>query len=85
MSAGVLRPKLSPFFFIKIGGGIVIGTCLLIDEDQYNTYTKLLLKYYLAEGVTNSHKIFLASADESPDKILTVSCLFIYIQILYKK
>ncbi|XP_067937728.1 elongator complex protein 4-like [Watersipora subatra] len=53
-----------------IGGGIAVGSCILIDEDRYNTYTSLLLKYYIAEGITNKHKIFLASANQPPSQIL---------------
>jgi len=45
---------------------------LLIDEDKYNTYASLFLKYYLAEAVTSKHKILLASADKRPSLILQV-------------
>ncbi|KFM82625.1 Elongator complex protein 4, partial [Stegodyphus mimosarum] len=53
-----------------IGGGLAIGTICLIEEDQYNTYSNLLLKYFLAEGIVNQHSVLLAGGDESPQKIL---------------
>ncbi|XP_023218826.1 elongator complex protein 4-like [Centruroides sculpturatus] len=53
-----------------LGGGLTVGTILLIEEDKYGRYAKLLMKHFLAEGVTNNHSILLASGDESPKKIL---------------
>ncbi|XP_023218840.1 elongator complex protein 4-like [Centruroides sculpturatus] len=43
---------------------------LIKEEDKYGRYAKLLMKHFLAEGVTNNHSILLASGDESPKKIL---------------
>lgn len=54
------------------GGGIAVGSCLLVDEDRFNTYTSLVMKYYIAEGVTNNHKLFIASANQPPADILQV-------------
>ncbi|XP_075423447.1 elongator complex protein 4 isoform X2 [Ascaphus truei] len=53
-----------------LGGGLAIGTLLLIEEDTYSTYSHLLLKYFLAEGVVNGHEVFVASANEDPTDIL---------------
>ncbi|XP_067142218.1 elongator complex protein 4 [Centruroides vittatus] len=56
-----------------LGGGLTVGTILLIEEDKYGRYAKLLMKHFLAEGVTNNHSILLASGDESPKNILESS------------
>ncbi|XP_071974682.1 elongator complex protein 4 isoform X4 [Engystomops pustulosus] len=40
------------------------------EEDTYSTYSNLLLKYFLAEGVVNRHEVFIASASDNPQKIL---------------
>ncbi|XP_040265450.1 elongator complex protein 4 isoform X2 [Bufo bufo] len=53
-----------------LGGGLAVGTLLLIEEDTYSTYSNLLLKYFLAEGIICGHEVFVASASDSPHKIL---------------
>ncbi|XP_029438993.1 elongator complex protein 4 isoform X2 [Rhinatrema bivittatum] len=53
-----------------IGGGLAVGTLLLIEEDKYNKYSHLLLKYFLAEGVVCGHDLFVASAEEDPNDIV---------------
>ncbi|XP_073514183.1 elongator complex protein 4 isoform X1 [Phyllobates terribilis] len=53
-----------------LGGGLAVGTLLLIEEDTYSTYSNLLLKYFLAEGVISGHEVFIASASDVPCKII---------------
>lgn len=53
-----------------IGGGLPVGTILLIEQDKYDVYSKLFLKYYLAEGVMNNHMLMLASLDRPPKVIM---------------
>ncbi|XP_042641287.1 elongator complex protein 4 [Tyto alba] len=53
-----------------LGGGIAVGTLLLIEEDKYSLYSNLLFKYFLSEGVVCGHDLFVASAKEHPDNIL---------------
>ncbi|XP_051820723.1 elongator complex protein 4 [Antechinus flavipes] len=53
-----------------LGGGLAVGTLLLIEEDKYNIYSNLLFKYFLAEGIVCGHTLLLASAKEDPDDIL---------------
>ncbi|XP_064423303.1 elongator complex protein 4 isoform X2 [Latimeria chalumnae] len=53
-----------------IGGGLAVGTLLLIEEDQYDGYSHVLFKYFLAEGAVCGHSIFVASAREHPGDIL---------------
>ncbi|NWU97003.1 ELP4 protein, partial [Upupa epops] len=53
-----------------IGGGVAVGTLLLIEEDRYGLYSSLLFKYFLAEGVVCGHNLFVASAKVHPDYIL---------------
>ncbi|XP_063112801.1 elongator complex protein 4 isoform X8 [Cavia porcellus] len=49
-----------------LGGGLAVGTVLLIEEDKYNVYSPLLFKSFLAEGVVNGHTLLVASAKEHP-------------------
>uniref|UniRef100_A0A8C5S000 Elongator complex protein 4 n=1 Tax=Laticauda laticaudata TaxID=8630 RepID=A0A8C5S000_LATLA len=53
-----------------LGGGLAIGTILLIEEDVYGVYSNLLFKNFLAEGVVCGHNLFIASDKEEPGIIL---------------
>ncbi|XP_072448693.1 elongator complex protein 4 isoform X2 [Chiloscyllium punctatum] len=53
-----------------IGGGLAVGTLLLIEEDSYESYSRMLLKYFLAEGIVSGHSLFIASAKDHPEEIL---------------
>uniref|UniRef100_A0A8V0Z3X3 Elongator complex protein 4 n=1 Tax=Gallus gallus TaxID=9031 RepID=A0A8V0Z3X3_CHICK len=52
------------------GGGLAVGTLLLIEEDKYGVYSSLLFKYFLAEGVVCGHDLFVASAQDPPANII---------------
>lgn len=47
-----------------------MGSILLIEEDKYCNYSRVLSKYYLAEGVQRRHGIFLAALDEDPKQLI---------------
>uniref|UniRef100_UPI00398F4833 elongator complex protein 4 isoform X2 n=1 Tax=Pristiophorus japonicus TaxID=55135 RepID=UPI00398F4833 len=53
-----------------IGGGLAVGTLLLVEEDRYESYSRMLLKYFVAEGAVCGHSLFLASARDHPEEIL---------------
>nr|XP_045013069.1 elongator complex protein 4 isoform X2 [Jaculus jaculus] len=53
-----------------LGGGLAVGTVLLIEEDKHNIYSPLLFKYFLAEGIVSGHTLLIASANENPAEIL---------------
>jgi len=53
-----------------LGGGLPIGTLLLVEEDYRGSYAKLILKYFLAEGVYHRHGIHLSSLTQDPDSII---------------
>merc|ERR1712227_569383 len=54
-----------------LGGGVAVGTVILLEEDKYGSYSRLMLKYFCAESVMCGHKLLLASADENAKKILS--------------
>ncbi|KAH3890406.1 elongator complex protein 4-like [Dreissena polymorpha] len=54
-----------------LGGGLAVGTVLLIEEDVFGNYSRLMLKYFCAEAVMTGHSMLLASADLSPDQLLS--------------
>ncbi|KAK4306235.1 hypothetical protein Pmani_021934 [Petrolisthes manimaculis] len=53
-----------------LGGGLPVGSILLLEQDRHDVYSKLFLKYYLAEGVMNKHMLCLGSLDVSPQQIM---------------
>lgn len=54
-----------------IGGGLPIGSILLIEEDTYGNYANIMLKYFIAEGIVVSHDSFIASRDTKPLQFLS--------------
>ncbi|KAL3841951.1 hypothetical protein ACJMK2_020028 [Sinanodonta woodiana] len=53
-----------------IGGGLAVGTVLLIEEDVFGGYGRLMLKYFCAEAVMTGQALFLGSMDNMPSQIL---------------
>ncbi|CDS09138.1 hypothetical protein LRAMOSA10498 [Lichtheimia ramosa] len=53
-----------------LGGGLPVGTVLLIKEDRATTYAQLLLKYFMAQGIASGHQCALASLDEDANELL---------------
>jgi elongator complex protein 4 len=54
-----------------LGGGLPIGTVLLVHEDSMTEYGHLISKYFIAEGIANgSHSVLVASADRDPQSTL---------------
>ena len=43
------------------------------EEDVYGSYSRLLMKYFLSEGVMCGHTLLLASANERTEDILKVN------------
>ncbi|XP_063233195.1 elongator complex protein 4 [Bacillus rossius redtenbacheri] len=54
-----------------VGGGLPVGTITLIEEDKYGHYARLLVKYFLAEGIVCGHSLLVASQDVSPQKLVS--------------
>ncbi|CAK1578245.1 unnamed protein product [Parnassius mnemosyne] len=53
-----------------IGGGLPTGALFAIEEDVLGSYSRVLTKYFLAEGIICKHALFIASADEDPCEIV---------------
>ncbi|XP_015522053.1 elongator complex protein 4 isoform X1 [Neodiprion lecontei] len=53
-----------------IGGGLPVGTIILIEEDTYGSYGRIILKYFMAEGVVSSHQLLVASQDLKPTQLV---------------
>ena len=49
-----------------LGGGLAVGTVLLVEEDTHACYANTLLKCFLAEGVASRHSLFLGTAARDP-------------------
>lgn len=44
-----------------MGSGIPVGSMLLIEEDVFNSFSQLVLKYFFSEGIAYKHQIYFAS------------------------
>ncbi|KAK3808450.1 MAG: PAXNEB protein-domain-containing protein [Benniella sp.] len=53
-----------------LGGGLPVGTILLIQEDRQTSYGQLLLKYFFRQGIVAGDKCVVVSGDESPEAIV---------------
>jgi len=53
-----------------LGGGIPIGSVLLIEEDLNNRFSKLMLKYFLAEGVACKHGVCVVNEVSTNENLL---------------
>ncbi|KAI8805438.1 Elongator complex protein 4 [Cladochytrium replicatum] len=61
-----------------LGGGLPLGNVLLIKEDRITGYSSLLLKYFIAQGITldglpnthGGHHMLVASSDNDPNELL---------------
>ncbi|XP_053688069.1 elongator complex protein 4 [Sabethes cyaneus] len=60
------NPSLDHIF----GGGFPIGSVIAIEEDKYVNYSRVLAKYFLAEGLANNHSTFVASLEEDPAELI---------------
>jgi len=49
-----------------VGGGHAVGTIVLVEEDRNTKFAELLLKYFVAEGITQENTVCLISAEEDP-------------------
>ncbi|XP_056638926.1 elongator complex protein 4 [Diorhabda carinulata] len=53
-----------------LGGGLPVGTVVLIEEDFHGSYSKLILKYFIVEGIVSNHSTLIASQDVNPSNII---------------
>lgn len=56
-----------------LGGGIPIGSILLLEEDKDTSYAKLVLRYFIAQGLCCPGQRGLLAAhglDQTPDEVL---------------
>lgn len=54
-----------------IGGGLPIGSVFVIEEDKYGLYAKIMLKYFMAEGIVTSQPLLVASQNVEPSEFVS--------------
>lgn len=54
-----------------LGGGLAIGSLLLIEEDKFATYSNSLSKFFIAEGIVNNHSVFVVNLDDDPEDFVS--------------
>ncbi|KAM7345242.1 elongator complex protein 4 isoform 1-T6 [Cochliomyia hominivorax] len=66
----VITSSGNPSLDVILGGGLPIGSICLIEEDKFVTYSKVLAKYFMAEGVLSKQSVFLGSLDDIPRELI---------------
>lgn len=59
-----------PYFDELVGGGLAVGTVNLIEEDTRGIYSKVMLQYFLAEGVVNVHTGYFGSLELNSSSVV---------------
>lgn len=54
------------------GGGLPVGSVLLIEEDKYVVYSKALHRYFLGEGAVHKHQMLVVNLDEDPKEFVII-------------
>eukprot|EP01098_Paradermamoeba_levis_P012007 TRINITY_DN5190_c0_g2_i2.p2 TRINITY_DN5190_c0_g2~~TRINITY_DN5190_c0_g2_i2.p2 ORF type:complete len:175 (+),score=62.89 TRINITY_DN5190_c0_g2_i2:125-649(+) len=44
-----------------LGGGIAIGTIVLVEEDVHSAYAETIVRYFVSESLICDHSLFLAT------------------------
>ena len=52
-----------------LGGGLPLGSLVLIEEDAFTGYSKLLSNYFIAQGLASGQRVAFLSPDECLDTI----------------
>ena len=45
-----------------IGGGLAVGSVILLEEDLSGNYSRLMLKYFLSEGLLHKHPLLVTNS-----------------------
>ncbi|KAJ1929963.1 Elongator subunit elp4 [Tieghemiomyces parasiticus] len=54
-----------------LGGGLAVGSVVLVLADRRTSYAEVLLNYFVAQGLASGHRIHMASADSHPGELLS--------------
>lgn len=61
------------------GGGLPVGSVCLIGQDKYNSYTDIITRCFIAEGIAHKHAIYIADLNEDIEHLTRV---IKYIEVL---
>lgn len=53
-----------------IGGGIHVGSALVVEEDEFGSYSRIIMNMFASQGVVSNQALFVASSTEKPSEIL---------------
>lgn len=53
-----------------LGGGLPVGSLLMLEEDEHAVYSKFFLQCFMAEGVTVGHELMVSSLDMDPEVLV---------------
>lgn len=55
-------------------GGLPLGAVWLIEEDNYVAYSRVLQRYFLAEGAVHQHSMFVVNLEFDPNEFVRAFC-----------
>ena len=54
------------------GGGLAAGSICLVSQDKHNSYSEIISRCYLAEGIYHKHAIYIADLNEDLNSLKKV-------------
>lgn len=64
--------ELKHVFYTFPGGGLQLGSMMLIEEDKHGVYSKALHRYFLGEGSMHNHQLLVVNLDEDPKEFVSI-------------
>jgi hypothetical protein len=68
----LLTPIGIPSIDSFIGGGLPVGSVVLIGQDKHNSFSDIISRCFIAEGVTHKHSIYVADPNEDIKHLIQV-------------
>jgi hypothetical protein len=69
----LLTPFGIPTIDSFIGGGLPVGSLCLIGQDTYNSFSDIIVRSFIAEGIVHRHSIYVADPNENENHFFQVN------------
>ena len=72
----LLTPIGIPSLDAFIGGGLPVGSVVLIGQDKHNSFSDIISRCFIAEGLIHKHSIYVADPNEDIKHLIQVIVVF---------